>query len=280
MGLSLRKLFKAREKPGEDVQRVSSVEITDQQVRDAVTEICLRELAFWTCVGKIANALTKCEFRTFYEGEELFKDEYYLWNYEPNRNQNKAEFLSKAMEQLFRNNELLIVESYDGQLLVADDFSVTKNALYGDTYTNVQVDDYTFSRSFRSSDVLHWTLNNKNVNRIIQHLYLQPLRFKVVSETEKTKTDDATLVDLKIGALKLSPTFTAETTEYTATTQNASNTITAVPASSTAEIEITVGDVKVTNGAAANWSEGSNTVTVKVTDGAQTKSYKVTVTKE
>ena len=75
------------------------------------------------------------------------------------------------MEQLFRNNELLIVESYDGQLLVADDFSVTKNALYGDTYTNVQVDDYTFSRSFRSSDVLHWTLNNKNVNRIMQHLY-------------------------------------------------------------------------------------------------------------
>ena len=171
MGLSLRKLFKAREKPGEDVQRVSSVEIADQQVRDAVTEICLRELAFWTCVGKIANALTKCEFRTFYEGEELFKDEYYLWNYEPNRNQNKAEFLSKAMEQLFRNNELLIVESYDGQLLVADDFSVTKNALYGDTYTNVQVDDYTFSRSFRSADVLHWTLNNKNVNRIIQRLY-------------------------------------------------------------------------------------------------------------
>ena len=40
MGLSLRKLFKAREKPGEDVQRVSSVEIADQQVRDAVTEIC------------------------------------------------------------------------------------------------------------------------------------------------------------------------------------------------------------------------------------------------
>ena len=102
----------------------------------------------------------------------------------------------------------------------------------------------------------------------------------VVSETEKAKTDDATLADLKVGALKLSPTFAAGTTEYTATTQNASNTITAVPASSTAEIEITVGDVKVTNGAAANWSEGSNTVTVKVTDGAQTKSYKVTVTKE
>lgn len=121
---------------------------------------------------------------------------------------------------------------------------------------------------------------DNNAFQVLDIKDLQPLRFKIVSETEKTKTDDATLADLKIGALKLSPTFTAGTTEYTATTQNASNTITAVPASSTAEIEITVGDVKVTNGAAANWSEGSNTVTVKVTDGAQTKSYKVTVTKE
>lgn len=171
MGLSIKKLFRAREKPGEDIQRVAAVEITDQQIRDAVTEICLRELAFWTCVGKIANALTKCEFRTFCGGEETFRDEYYLWNYEPNRNQNKAEFLSKAMEKLFRNNELLIIESYDGQLLVADSFSVTKNTLYGNTYTDVQVDDYTFSRSFRSTDVLHWTLNNKNVNQIIQGLY-------------------------------------------------------------------------------------------------------------
>ena len=121
---------------------------------------------------------------------------------------------------------------------------------------------------------------NNNAFQVLDIKDLQPLRFKVVSETEKAKTDDATLADLKVGALKLSPTFAAGTTEYTATTQNASNTITAVPASSTAEIEITVGDVKVTNGAAANWSEGSNTVTVKVTDGAQTKSYKVTVTKE
>lgn len=171
MGISLRKLFGTREEPGESTERVTAVEILDQQIRDAVTETCLRELAFWTCVGKIANALTRCEFRTFYEGEELLADEYYLWNYEPNKNQNKAEFLSKAMEKLFRNNELLIVESYDGQLLVADSFSTTKNTLYGDTYTDVQVDDYTFSRSFRSADVLHWTLNNKNVNQIIQRLY-------------------------------------------------------------------------------------------------------------
>lgn len=169
MGFSIKRLFRSRETP--ETEKVASVEITDQQVREAVTEVCLRELAFWTCVGKIANALTKCEFRTFYEGKEIFGEEYYLWNYEPNRNQNKAEFLSKAMEKLFRENELLIVESYDGQLLVADDYQVTKNTLYGDTYSNVLVEDYQFSRTFRSTEVLHWKLNNKNVNQIIRGLY-------------------------------------------------------------------------------------------------------------
>ena len=169
MGFSIKKLLKKRERP--EMERVASVEITDQQVQEAVTEVCLRELAFWTCVGKIANALTKCEFRTFCEGEEVFGDEYYLWNYEPNRNQNKAEFLSKAMEKLFRNNELLIVESYDGQLFVADSFTEIKNTLYGNTYQDVQVDDYQFSRKFKSDEVLHWKLNNKDVNSIIKKLY-------------------------------------------------------------------------------------------------------------
>lgn len=34
------------------------------------------------------------------------------------------------------------------------------------------------------------------------------------------------------------------------------------------------------NGAAATWSDGANTLTVKVTNGKSTKTYTVTVTKE
>lgn len=108
---------------------------------------------------------------------------------------------------------------------------------------------------------------------------LKPVRFKVVNETEEP-VYNAALADLKIGGKALSPEFAAATLAYTATTDNATNTITAVPASSTAEIEITVGAKVVTNGAAATWTDGANTVNVKVTDGDQTKTYKVTVTKE
>ena len=108
---------------------------------------------------------------------------------------------------------------------------------------------------------------------------LQPVRFEVVTKTE-SKTYSANLSDLKVGALSTSPAFAAGTVTYTATTSNASNTITAVPESSTAEIEVTVGGKKIVNGAAATWSQGANTVKVKVTDGDQEKTYTLTVTKE
>lgn len=108
---------------------------------------------------------------------------------------------------------------------------------------------------------------------------LQPIRFEVVSK-EETHVDNALLSDLKIGGLNLNPKFDKDTTSYTLTTTAATNTITAYPEVGTASIEIKVGSVNVTNGGKATWASGSNTVTIKVTDGAQNKTYTVTVTKE
>lgn len=108
---------------------------------------------------------------------------------------------------------------------------------------------------------------------------LQPVRFEVVSKVEE-HVDNALLADLKIGGLTLTPKFDASTESYTVTTTAATNTITAFPESATADIEIKVGATQVTNGGKATWNSGSNTVTVKVTDGEQTKTYTVTVTKE
>ena len=108
---------------------------------------------------------------------------------------------------------------------------------------------------------------------------LQPVRFEAVSKVEE-HVDNALLADLKIGGLTLTPKFDASTESYTVTTTAATNTITAFPESATADIEIKVGATQVTNGGKATWNSGSNTVTVKVTDGEQTKTYTVTVTKE
>lgn len=66
---------------------------------------------------------------------------------------------------------------------------------------------------------------------------------------------------------------------YTATTSNATNTVTATPEDAKAEIEIKNGAASVPNGSSAAWTAGANTLTVKVTNGTEQEVYTVTVTK-
>ena len=89
----------------------------------------------------------------------------------------------------------------------------------------------------------------------------------------------ARLSGLTIGALTLTPTFDPDTTEYTANTTNATNTITATQEDESAEVTILNGETPVTNGSAATWNEGANTVTITVENGTAQKVYTVTVTK-
>lgn len=89
----------------------------------------------------------------------------------------------------------------------------------------------------------------------------------------------ARLSGLTIGALTLDPTFDPDVTAYTATTTNATNTITATPEDEGSAVTIMNGETPVTNGSAATWVDGSNTVTITVTNGDAEKEYTVTVTK-
>ena len=87
------------------------------------------------------------------------------------------------------------------------------------------------------------------------------------------------LASLSIGTLSLNPVFDADTTAYTTSTANATNTITAVAADAEATVAITVNGTAHTSGQAATWAAGENTVSVVVTKGSATKTYTVTVTK-
>ena len=108
-----------------------------------------------------------------------------------------------------------------------------------------------------------------------------PSQERIPSRNRKPLNAD--LSGLTIGSLTLTPSFDKDVTEYTATTSNASNKVTATAADDTATIAIKNGSTDVTNGSNASWEEGENTLTITVTDGngpTLTKTYTVTVTKE
>lgn len=69
-------------------------------------------------------------------------------------------------------------------------------------------------------------------------------------------------------------------TEYTVTTSNNSNKVTAVAADENATIEISKGIATIENGAQVTWDSGENELTFKVTNGGESTTYTVVVTKE
>lgn len=137
---------------------------------ELVGDIYIREMCFWSAVNLISNAVSKCEFQTFVKGGEVKDREYYLWNFEPNKNQNSSEFIHKWLAKLYRENECLIIEQ-NGQLLIADDFTKKEYALYENAFSQVRVGDMTFNRSFWQSEVLYFKLSETKMREIISGLY-------------------------------------------------------------------------------------------------------------
>ena len=87
-----------------------------------------------------------------------------------------------------------------------------------------------------------------------------------------------TLTALSIGALTLSPTFNSAVTEYTVSTSNATNAVSAT-ASSGATATIKANGTTIDSGDSVSWNTGTNTVVVVVTQDTGSKTYTVTVTK-
>lgn len=153
-----------------DCRQITNSELSEEDFIGIYADLYVRELAFWTCTNFIAGIINKCEFKTFYRGQETKGEEYYLWNIKPNRNQSGNTFKEKLISQLFRYNEALVIEE-GGQLLVADSFTIKPYVLYDDVFSQVQVGDFTFQKSFARSDVLYFQLHEKNMRCIVNGIY-------------------------------------------------------------------------------------------------------------
>ena len=79
--------------------------------------------------------------------------------------------------------------------------------------------------------------------------------------------------------MTLDPTFNSAVVEYTATTTNDADKVTATATDENAEVVIMLGETEVENGGDATWADGENELTITVTNETASKEYTVTVTK-
>ena len=134
------------------------------------SETYIRNLAFRSAVNLMANSVSKCEFKTYMNGAETKEREYYLWNVEPNANQNSSEFIHKWIDKLYEENECLIIEN-NGHLLVADSFYKKEYALFNHQFKQVTIGDFVFDKTFDMSDVMYFKLNNSDIRKLINGMF-------------------------------------------------------------------------------------------------------------
>lgn len=151
-------------------------EVTVEELWGYAEELGIRILAFNVCANMIANAIGKCEFKTFIGGAPVQGLEYYTLNYEPNINQNSSLFWHEVIYKLLSKNEVLVISTKhrDGhEMLVAAD-SWDRPLRYPAKmreYRNVRVGEVTYEKTFRENEVIHLQLNNENVKGVIDQIY-------------------------------------------------------------------------------------------------------------
>ena len=171
--------FIQRKLMGGNTYEVTSDDINEFIDKRELNRLAIFEFAIHSGINFIANALSKCEIRTFENWNEVQKDQYYRWNYEPNINMNSSQFMHKLVWSLIYRKECLVIQNRKGEFLIADSYQHDRYAMKQDLFRNVTVcsDDgygvyhpFTFNKTFRMEDVLFYRLSNRNISAMMDQL--------------------------------------------------------------------------------------------------------------
>lgn len=137
---------------------------------DVLLEVYYKELAIFSAINLISKGLANSTFKTYHKNKEIKKDNYYLFNIEPNPNQNAQEFWNQAIYNLVYNNDVLIIQA-NGYFYVADSFIKGDKVLYPNDFTDVQIGTLTMRKKYFQNEVFYTKLNYRKVSELIDGLY-------------------------------------------------------------------------------------------------------------
>ena len=136
-------------------------------------ELSFRDLAFQIGVSYIANALSKCEIKTFEGGKEVKNELYYRLNVSPNPNENSSQLINKFVENYYYKGGALLVPHGKG-LYCADSYDIDDaNPLKEYIFQNVTFGRTPVNKKYKSSEVFYMKLDNKDVKKLIDSMYTQ-----------------------------------------------------------------------------------------------------------
>ncbi len=128
--------------------------------------------AMFVVAEQVANIVSKCEFKTIYDGKETRGYEWISLNYRPNKNQSSTEFWKEVIFKLLTQNEVLIVP-LNNQKIIADSFLKEDYAVAESIFTNISRGTFSFYKNYRSSEVFYLKYSNQNLAVMLNTINLK-----------------------------------------------------------------------------------------------------------
>lgn len=170
---------------------------------EKVNRIHMKHLAVETCASFLSRTISQSEFKVN-TPEGFVKDElYYHMNVRPNKNQSASEFWEKFVIKMIYDNEVLVIQTDDEDLVIADDFEQTEYVVYENIFSKVKIGDYEFKRTFKQSEVMHIKYANEKLQPLIDGIFKDyGDLFGSVFNSQKRKNQIRATVDMDMISAK------------------------------------------------------------------------------
>ena len=131
-------------------------------------ELYYKELALYTGITLISNAVAKSEIKTFVNGKEVQEDDYYVLNISPNPNQSSSEFWHDVINKAIRLNEGAYVIEHKGNLYCVDSCPLAKqDSINGDIYANISINEFMFPGNYEAKNLYHFKWHDAGINSLM-----------------------------------------------------------------------------------------------------------------
>lgn len=130
-----------------------------------VQNVYLKRIALDICANFIAKAASQSKIK-------IDDDQwYYKLNVRPNTDMSATQFWQTFVYRLVVENRVLVILSDLDDLLIADSWNRKEYALYDDIFEVVTVKGFTFSRTFKMSEVLYLEYNDSELTSYTKGLF-------------------------------------------------------------------------------------------------------------
>ena len=131
-------------------------------VADTTWKPCDQSTIMWQiqyALSVVANIMAtffiNVDWKTYRRGKAYKGEEWFKFNYAPNRKETSAEFFDKLAKKFVYDGCALIIETATKELFIADSFTFKNGQellMKDNTFTNVVIGNVTLNRSFKEND--------------------------------------------------------------------------------------------------------------------------------